>query len=54
VRVGLAGLDPVLDRIAQVGADVFWRQAGDNVRRQVERTAEFLQTLAATAPVKAA
>jgi hypothetical protein len=49
LRVGLAGLDPVVDRIAQVGADVFWRQAGDNVRRQVESTAEFLQTLTATA-----
>jgi hypothetical protein len=54
VRVRLAGLAPVLDRIAQVGADVFWRQAGDSVRRQVESTAEFLQTLTATAPGKAA
>jgi hypothetical protein len=53
-RVGLSGLDPVLDRIAQVGADVFWRQAGDSVRRQVESTAEFLQTLNATAPAEVA
>jgi ParB-like chromosome segregation protein Spo0J len=54
VRVGLSGLDPILDRIAQVGADVFWRQAGDSVRRQVESTAEFLQTLTATAPAEVA
>jgi len=54
VRVGLAGLDPILDRIAQLGVDAFWRQAGAEVRHQVGSTVGFLQTIVATAPVRAA
>jgi hypothetical protein len=45
LRVGFAALDPILDRIAQIGIDVFWRQADERVRKQVEGTAQFLQML---------
>jgi hypothetical protein len=53
--VGLAGLDPILDRIAQLGVDAFWRHSGDGVRvlQQVESSLEFLRPLAALAPSKA-
>ena len=48
LRVALAGLDPILDRIAQIGIDVFWREADERVREQVEGTAQFLQMLTTT------
>ena len=52
--VGLAGLDPILDRIAQLGVDAFWRHSGDGARvlQQVESSLEFLRPLAALAPSK--
>jgi hypothetical protein len=50
VRMGLAALDPALDRIIQVGLDAFWLQASEQIRRQVISSAESLQVLAATAP----
>ena len=52
LRVALAGLDPLLDRIAQIGTDNFWRQAGEQVRQQVEGTAQVLQVLTTTGTVQ--
>ncbi|KRR11286.1 hypothetical protein CQ12_05520 [Bradyrhizobium jicamae] len=52
LRVALAGLDPILDRIAQIGVDAFWREADERVRKQIEGTAEFLQVLTTTSSVQ--
>jgi hypothetical protein len=52
LRVALAGLDPILDRVAQIGVDVFWREADERVRKQIEGTGEFLRLLTATGAVQ--
>ena len=43
--MALSCIDPILDRIAQIGIDVFWHQVDERVRNQVEGTAQFLQVL---------
>jgi hypothetical protein len=50
--VGLSGLGPILDRIAQIGVDVFWHQVDERVRNQIEGTVQFLQVLATAGAVQ--